>query len=148
MRCTGPYTRVFLDKKDARQCRALLEAMESKGLALSHVKVPEGRGHSEDFVFSVEVRETDHAGIAWKLGLAKFLGPKKLFRQSHVYEATLTRIGPEGSPPWQGHLFDAKPAPLFDRLLADWPRLAAGESVDGLFERDEAHEERILLCNA
>ena len=102
--------------------------------------VPEGRGRTDDFVFEAGFSAPD--GI-WSVGLAKFLGPKRLFRQGHVYELTIVR--PDA---WQGHLFENALPALFDRFRNQWPRLLDGETdLADLIPKAEAHEERILLCH-
>lgn len=147
MRCAGPYTRVFLDKKDASACRKLLDTLGPLGLEVTEALVPEGNGRTEDFVFSAKARGL---GGEWTLGLGKFLGPKKLLRQTHIYEITLDRSAAgenaEDDEPWRGHLFDTGLSPLFARLATDWPHLAAGKPLEEWVPRDEAHEHRIDLC--
>lgn len=147
MRCSGPYTRVFFDRKDAKACRRLAEGLAGLGFEVADFRLPGGDGRLDDLSFDLDLREPLPAQVLWAVRMAKFLGPKKLFGRSHVYEATLRRAGPEDAEPWQGHLFSLSLPDLTDKVLKTLPLLVSGRSVESLIRREEAHEVRIELCN-
>jgi hypothetical protein len=147
MRCSGPYTRVFFDRKDAKACRRLAEGVASLGFEVADFRPPAGDGRIDDLSFDLNLREPPPAEVLWAVRLAKFLGPRKLFGRSHVYEVTLRRAGPEDAEPWQGHLFSLSLPDLVGKVLKTMPLLVAGRAADSLVGREEAHEVRIELCN-
>ncbi|MEO5335508.1 MAG: hypothetical protein H7841_01245 [Magnetospirillum sp. WYHS-4] len=147
MRCSGPYTRVYFGAKEAKPCRRLAEGLAGMGFEVAPWRAPAGDGRSEDLAVDIDLREPLPAQVLWTVRLAKFLGPRKLFGRSHVYEATLRRAGPEDVTPWQGHLFSLDLKDLADRVLKTLPLLVAGRAADSLVGRDEAHEVRIEMCN-
>lgn len=147
MRCSGPYTRVFFDAKDAKSCRRLAEALAGMGFEVAPWRPPDGDGRLDDLAFDLDLREPPPAEVLWAVRLAKYLGPKKLLGNSHVYEATLRRMGPDMPEPWQGHLFSLDLKDLAKRVVDVLPLLVAGRGFEKLVPREEAHEVRVELCH-
>lgn len=148
MQCSGPYTRVFLDKRDARECQRLIGLLEDGNFLVEDVRLPSGNGRTDDFAFDVTLHGPGDDDSTWSLGLAKFLGPKGLLRRTHIYELTIKRpSAPEAAEEaWQGHLFATRLGDLTASLPDNLAGLAIGETIYGLVPRDEAHEVRIDLC--
>lgn len=140
--CAGPYTRVFFEEKEANNCRRLAESLGQAAMTVGRVHLPRGRGGLDDLACDIDF--TEPGGASWRLSLAKFLGPKKLLGHGHVFEATLMREAADGRR--QGHLFATRLSTLADDVLAALPPFAAGEEVEDLVAREEAHEVRILMC--
>jgi len=144
--CAGPYTRVFFDKSDANACERLVTDLAGQGTVERSV-IPRGRGGLDDFSCDIDFYRADNPDTVWWLRLSKLLGPKKLLRQTHIFEAALIRNTPEEEEPWQGHLFASSLSELLAALAEALPRTAKGAPVDGLITKDEAHDVRIELCN-
>lgn len=145
--CSGPYTRVFLDKRDAAECRTLAETLSDSGHAIDRATLPKGAGLLDDFTCDLFFRHPETATTAWVVRLAKYLGPRKLLRQTHVYEITVQKTEPDTDQPWQGHLFGSSLEEVRERFVNVLPRLARSEKVEGVVPHAEAHETRIELCN-
>lgn len=135
--CAGPYTRVFFDSRDAGRLQGLADALAGGGWDMERSSLPRGRGGMDDL--SCEMYFVDGTQIR----AAKFLGPKGLMKQRHVYELDV-------APPADAerrHLFGDNLSDLIDRFLTEREALRAGEPVEGAIAGAEAHETRIELCN-
>lgn len=143
--CAGPYTRVFFDAADAAAIQGLADGLAARGLRAVRLGLPRGRGGIDDLSCDMAFE----GGTVVRV--AKFLGPKKILRQTHVYEIVLQTSddGPQGGPKREGggSLFDARLKPLIARFLGGLADLMAGRAVAGLTAGADAHDTRIALCN-
>lgn len=135
--CAGPYTRVFFDPDDAAGIKRLAGALADKGWRAARLSLPRGRGGIDDL--SCDMTFEDGAVVR----VAKFLGPQKLFRQTHVYEI-FVQVDDAGTG---GSLFAPRLEPLIKKFLTNLPDLVAGHPVADLVAQEDAHEVRIELCN-
>ncbi len=142
MKCTGPYTRVFFEKAEIPHCQALLDGLVGQGMAAVKTDIPKRGGTLDDLSCDMDL---GHGDESWTLRLAKYLGPKKMLRQTHVFEATIVKNGPDGEA-WRGHLFDTALDKLVRAAVEAMPVLRKGGEPQGLVPGDEAHEIRILMC--
>lgn len=139
--CAGPYTRVYFNEKESKKLQALADALAARGLQAKRLNVPRGRGGVDDL--SCDMAFADGTGRLWQFRPAKYLGPKKsLLGQTHVYEIPF-----DGDDDVAGSLFAPKLATVIDSFLNNLDAVLAGQSVDGMVPRAEAHETRIELCN-
>ncbi len=147
--CSGPYTRVFFEDKDAARCIRLRDDLAGRGLLIGDVRLPPGDGGLDDLACDIALRDPSVPDIAWTLRIAKFLGPRRMLRQTHVYELTVQRSDPgESEISWQGHLYADSLDTLCGRLVGVWDDLASGRAVEGTVAKEDSHLTRIALCNA
>jgi hypothetical protein len=135
--CTGPYTRVFFDARDARALDGLARALAADGWRTERVTLPDGRGGIDDL--SCEMTFAD----GWTVRAAKFLGPRGLLKRRHVYELDVTP--PAGAD--RRHFFGPDLGDLIARFLDNRAALADGAPVAAAVDGADAHERRIELCN-
>lgn len=146
MRCTGPYTRVFFDKSDARTVRALVQGLRALDLAIAERHVPQGTGGLDDFAFDVDFPDPAGGDATWEFRAAKYQGPKKLIGRTHVYDAGLRRRTADGAVTFEGHVFDTSLKRLGREVERVLPRVLAGERPANVLDRDDAELHRIELC--
>lgn len=135
--CAGPYTRVFFNARDAAAIRDLADALLVSGLKPERMALPPGRGAIDDLSCDMVF----DGGLTVRL--SKFLGPKKLFRQTHIYEIDFQNDANKV----RGHLFDVSLKGLVKAFLDQQTDCVAGILRDGITVGAEAHERRIELCN-
>ena len=145
--CSGPYTRVFFEEKDAARCETLADRLKGAGLVIDDARLPPGDAGLDDLACDLYFHHPERPDEAWVLRLAKFLGPKRLLRYTHVYEATLQRPSASEAEAFQGHLYADDLSRLGKTVLAAWPVLREGGTVDGLVAKEDSHVMRITLCN-
>ncbi|CCQ75208.1 hypothetical protein [Magnetospira sp. QH-2] len=146
--CAGPYTRVFFEEKDAARCQKLASSLSDHGLEAADLRLPPGDAGLDDLACDIVFRDPETPGESWTLRVAKFLGPKKMLRWTHVYEVTLQRRGDDDDDTaWQGHLYADKLDRLFKRLWEAYPLIKHGRPVADLVAPEDSHMTRIDLCN-
>lgn len=149
--CTGPYTRVPFTAKDLKPTQVLLQGLAVWKASKTDASVvvresPSGQGGTEDFNLHIEIREAPEQPYLWDVRAAKFIGPKKTFGRSHVYEIAIRKRDERNTAIWEGYLFARKLETLAKHLPADLQSLMEGAPVPNLVPTASAQEKRIQLC--
>lgn len=135
--CAGPYTRVFFNARDAEAIQAFADALVADGMEATRLALPRGRGGIDDL--SCDMAFADGAAIR----MAKFLGPRRLLMQTHVYEIDFP-VGDDGT---RRHLFGDRIAEVIKRFTRHRADLMSGAMLADVVSGPAAHETRIDLCN-
>lgn len=145
MRCTGPYTRVQFTTQDAQKAQALVDGLAALGLTLTVRHLPKGVDGLNDFALDVDLSaaQPDHR---WEVRAAKYLGPKKLLGQTHIFDAALRHRDAQGTILWEGYVFADSLKELNETLKQTVPRVLRGDIPSTILDRDDAELHRIELC--
>jgi len=149
--CTGPYTRVPFTAKDVEPTQVLLQGLcawkdTKPGTSVDVQETPSGQGGTEDFNLHIEIRATSTRPYLWDVRAAKFIGPKKTFGRSHIYEIAIRKRDETNTVIWESYLFDEKLENLAKHFPADLCQIMKGAPVQGLIPATSAQEKRLKLC--
>ena len=149
--CTGPYTRVPFTANDLKPTQVLLQGLAAwknsmSGASLDVRESPSGQGGTEDFNLHIEIRDTPDHPYLWDVRAAKFIGPKKTFGRSHIYEIAIRKRAAHNAVVWEGYLFARKFETLAKRFPTDLSHIMEGTPVQDLVPAASAQEKRIQLC--